>query len=559
MKALLISDFSINNLAGYLKNDLIHKNLQTHIAPFNQVHQVLINDNLGCWSEKHDFAILWTQPERVLKNFNHFINNEDVTIEELINEVENFADLIIKASSRVDFLFVSSWTVDKSLHYKGRLNTKLNVGIVDVLSQLNRILREKFDTYPSIVVLDSSKWIEMSGSIAYSSKLWYLSKTPFHSSVFANASKDIASIIENIKGNSRKLIITDLDNTLWGGVIGDAGMENIVLGGHHPKGEAFQDFQRGLKAISNTGIVLAISSKNEESIALNAIENHPEMILKKDDFVAWRINWEDKAQNILEITQELNLGLDSVVFLDDNPFERERVKHALPDVLVPDLPVDPMLYRQFLLQLNCFNSTAVSEEDRNRTTLYTEEKDRQDAKKEFSSVEDWLKSINIQVSCEPLNSENFQRVLQLLNKTNQMNLLTNRYSEAELLERLNNDDDLIFAFSVKDNFGDAGLTGIIGLKAENDNLIFTDFVLSCRVIGRKVEETMLSFAVDIARKKGLKDVVANFVHTEKNKPCFEFFKNSGFDYQNEAFYWNSEKKYAQPNYVELNVLKQEIN
>lgn len=551
MKALLISDFSINNLAGYLKNDLVHKSIQTYLAPFNQVHQVLINNNLDCWSEKYDFAVLWTQPERVLKNFNLFINNESVTIDELKEEVENFADLIIKSSSRVDFLFISSWTIDKSLHYKGRLNTKLNVGVVDVLSQLNRILREKLDAHPSIVVLDSSKWIEMSGSIAYSPKLWYLSKTPFHSSVFANASKDITSIIENIKDASRKLIITDLDNTLWGGVIGDVGIENIVLGGHNPKGEAFQDFQRGLKSISNTGIILAISSKNEESVALNAIENHPEMFLKKNDFVAWRINWEDKAQNILEITQELNLGLDSVIFLDDNPFERERVKHALPDVLVPDLPVDPMMYKQFLLQLNCFNSTAVSEEDKNRTALYALEKDRQDSKKEFSSVQDWLKSINIQVSYEPLNSENFQRVLQLLNKTNQMNLLTNRYSETELLQKLNSDEDLVFAFSVRDNFGDAGLTGVIGLKAENDNLVFTDFVLSCRVIGRKVEETMLSVAIDIARKEGLKNVIANFVHTEKNKPCFEFFKNSGFDYKNESFYWDMVKKYARPEYVSL--------
>jgi hypothetical protein len=145
MKALLISDFSINNLAGYLKNDIVDKALQTTIAPFNQVHQVLIDEALDCWSEKHDIAILWTQPERVLKNFNHFLNNEDVNIEILKNEVENFTNLIIQASSRVEFLFVSSWTVDQSLFYQGRLNSKLDIGIVDVLSQMNIILREKLD------------------------------------------------------------------------------------------------------------------------------------------------------------------------------------------------------------------------------------------------------------------------------------------------------------------------------------------------------------------------------------------------------------------------------
>lgn len=554
MRALLISDFSINNLSGYLKNDLGAKTLQTTIAPFNQVHQVLINDKLDCWSETYDFTVLWTQPERVLKNFSHFLNNEDFNFELLKSEVENFADLIIQASHRIELLFVSSWTVDQSLHYKGKSNTKSEIGVVDVLSQMNRILREKLNPFSKIILLDSSKWISMSGAIAYSPKLWYLSKTPFHSTVFANASKDIVSILDKIKGNSRKLIITDLDNTLWGGVIGDVGIENIVLGGHDPKGEAFQDFQRGLKALSNTGIVLAISSKNEESVALNAIENHPEMWLKKNDFVAWRINWNDKAQNILEITQELNLGLDSVVFLDDNSFERERVKHALPEVLVPELPTDPLLYKHFLLQLDCFNSGVMSDEDKNRTALYALEKNRQNSKKEFSSVEDWLKSINIKVSFESLNTENFQRVLQLLNKTNQMNLLTNRYSETELLRRLNNNDDLIFAFSVKDNFGDAGLTGVIGLRIENDNLVFTDFVLSCRVIGRKVEETMLSVAVDLAKKKELKNVIANYIETEKNKPCFDFFKNSGFIHKNNAFYWDAEKRYSRPYYIELETI-----
>lgn len=550
MKALLISDFSINHLSGYLKNDLADNSLQTTIAPFNQVHQVLIDENLECWTEKHDTAILWTQPERVLNYFQDFLDNKNVDLEALECEVENFVDRIIQASERVEFMLISSWTVDKSLYYQGKLNTKLNVGVVDVLSQMNRILRVKLDAYSNIIVLDSSKWMAMVGSIAYSPKLWYMSKTPFHSSVFMHASKDISSIINKLKGKSRKLIITDLDNTLWGGVIGDLGIEKIVLGGHNPKGEAFQDFQRGLKALSNEGIILAISSKNEESIALNAIENHPEMCLRKSDFVAWRINWEDKANNIVEISQELNLGLDSIVFLDDNPFERERVKHALPEVLVPELPIDPMLFRHFLMQLDCFNSSGISKEDQKRTELYKLEKNRSDSKKVFTSVEDWLKSIDIKVSYELLNETNFQRTLQLLNKTNQMNLVTARYSEMELLGRRKSDGHFTFAFSVKDNFGDAGLTGVLGVRIEKDQLVFTDFVLSCRVIGRKVEEIMLSVAVDIARKHGLKNVIATIKHTEKNKPCYEFFRKSGFEQVEDSFIWPVEKNYEFPDFIE---------
>lgn len=552
MKALFISDFSINNLSAYLKNDLVENELHSTIAPFNQVHQVLLDGQLECWSIKHDFAVVWTQPERVIENFNQFVKNEDIHLETLRREVENFAELIINAGRRVELLFVSSWSIDKSLNYKGRSNAKLGIGVVDILSQMNQILREKLDAFPSIIILDSTKWIELSGSMAYNPKLWYLSKTPFHSSVFQNASRDISSILRTIKGNSRKLIVTDLDNTLWGGVIGDAGVEKILLGGHNPKGEAFQDFQQALKSLSKTGVVLAISSKNEESIALNAIENHPEMVLRKSDFVTWRINWDDKAKNILEITQELNLGLDAVVFLDDNAFERERVKQALPEVLVPELPSDPMLYKQFLLQLDCFNSNAISAEDKSRTELYAIEKNRITAKKGFTSVEDWLKSIDIKITVEELNNDNFQRVVQLLNKTNQMNLTTGRYTENQLRERNEREDHFTFAFSVKDNFGDAGLTGIMGLKTDKEDLIFTDFVLSCRVIGRKIEETMLSVAVDLAITKGLNRVVAPFISTEKNKPCRTFFENSGFEMNENVFSWKTNKPYIRPDYVELN-------
>ena len=554
MNILLISDFSINNLSGYLKNELLDFRLQTTIAPFNQVHQVLLDSSLECWEEKNDYALIWTQPERVLKGFNSFLNNEPIELEVILDEVEKFASLIVNASDRVDAFFVSNWTVDLTLNYKGILNTKPNYGIVDVITKMNWTLSKVLSKYSKIHILDSNKWISNAGKGAYSPKLWYLSKTPFHSSVFANASKDIASCLKSVKTVAKKLIVIDLDNTLWGGVVGDVGAENLVLGGHNPLGEAFKDFQSALKSILNRGVVLAISSKNEEIVAINTIENHSEMVLQKKDFVAWRINWDDKAKNIFEIAQELNLGLDSIVFLDDNPFERERIKHALPEVFVPDFPSDPMLYKQFLLQLDCFNSVSSTFEDLNRTELYALEKERVVSKIGFSDIEEWLKSIDIKVKCEKLNEDNFQRVLQLLNKTNQMNLSTLRYSESDLIEIKNNSLNDIFAFSVKDNFGDAGLTGVIGVKQVDNSLIITDFLLSCRVIGRKVEETMLSVAIDLAIEKGCTSVLANFIQTEKNKPCFDFFCSSGFLENGNQFIWDCTNDYVRPFYVELEFL-----
>ncbi len=553
MKALLISDFSINNLSGYLKNDLIEQKLEIVIAPFNQVHQVLLDDTSDCWTETFELGIVWTQPERVLKHFATYLNGEDVNIEILLSEVKDFAYSLKGASNRLKTLFVANWSIDFSLNYQGILSAKSGFGIYDILAKMNALLTNELNLIPNIYVINSQKWIAMSGGNAYSSKLWYLSKTPFHSSVFANASKDICSFFLSLNKPNKKLIVTDLDNTLWGGVVGDVGSENLVLGGHHAVGEAYKDFQLALKALSKKGVVLAITSKNEESVAMNAIENHSEMVLRKSDFVAWRINWEDKAKNIFEIAQELKLGLDSIVFLDDNPFERERIKHSLPEVLVPELPKDPLLYKHFLLQLDCFNSNTISEEDRKRTELYSIEKQRLEHKNGFNDLEEWLKSIDIKVKCEELNSENSQRVLQLLNKTNQMNLLTARYTEKELLDRSFDENHFTYAFLVKDNFGDAGLTGVIGLQVNGEILQFTDFVLSCRVIGRKVEETMLSVAVNLARKLKLKFVEANYIETEKNKPCFDFFQNSNFELQNNTFSWEVDKMYIRPYYVDLEI------
>ena len=201
-----------------------------------------------------------------------------------------------------------------------------------------------------IVLLDSQRWLSAAGTASSNSKLWYMSKTPFHSTVFQEASSDILAAIAGIRGLNKKVLILDLDGTLWEGVVGDIGWERLTLGGHDPVGEAFADFQKELRRLVNRGVLLAIASKNEEATALEAIRRHPEMVLKLEDFAMWKINWHDKAANIADIMSSLNLGLDSAVFLDDSAFERARVREALPQVLVPELPADPMQYPSFLPQ-----------------------------------------------------------------------------------------------------------------------------------------------------------------------------------------------------------------
>jgi len=347
--------------------------------------------------------------------------------------------------------------------------------------------------------------------------------------VFREAAKDIKAALRGIYGQSRKLVVLDLDDTLWGGIVGDDGWQNLQLGGHDATGEAFVDFQRMLKALTRRGVLLGVVSKNTESVAIEAIESHPEMVLKLEDFAGWRINWDDKARNIAELTEELNLGLQSVVFIDDNPIERSRVRAALPEVLVPEWPTDKTQYVGALLALDCFEPPRLSNEDRERAKMYATERTRQALKANVSSVDDWLSSLETEVTVESLSSANVKRAAQLLNKTNQLNLRTRRMTEAELLAWAEAEDHRVWTISVRDRFGASGLTGILGLavNGSSTSVSVEDFVLSCRVMGRRVEEVMLAVAARHARGLGAKSLVATYEETPKNRPCLEFFQRSG--------------------------------
>lgn len=383
--------------------------------------------------------------------------------------------------------------------------------------------------------------------------MWYRGKIAFGNNVYKEAVQDIKSALRGISGQSRKLVILDLDDTLWGGVVGDAGWENILLGGHDPIGEGYVDFQHALKSLTNRGILLGLVSKNEESTALEAINKHPEMVLDLKDLAGWKINWQDKAQNIVDMVSELNLGLQSVVFIDDNPVERARVRDTLSEVFVPEWPNDPMLYKSTLLNLRCFDTPSISKEDMERTKMYLSEQQRTSMKESVSSLDEWLKGLKMKVKVEELSDINIQRTTQLLNKTNQMNLATRRMTEPELFEWANADGHYIWTFRVSDRYGDAGLTGIISLEVKNGSGQITDFILSCRVIGRKVEETMLHKIIQHARSLGLSKLTAEYKNTPKNKPCFDYWIRSGFDFDEEKnlFTWDLEKDYGLPECIEL--------
>ena len=282
-------------------------------------------------------------------------------------------------------------------------------------------------------------------------------------------------------------------------------------------------------------------SKNEESVALDAIRSQPEMVLKVEHLAGWRINWRDKARNIAELTKELNLGLQSVVFVDDNPIERARVRDALPEVFVPDWPEDKTKYVEALSALRCFDVPHVSREDASRSALYAQERARDEMKR--SSRRSTTGSMAWARWCAStrLDDAYLARTVQLLNKTNQMNLRTRRLTEAELLSWAKDPKHEMWVVHVSDKMGDAGLTGILGLEVGDEHATIADFVLSCRVMGRRVEDAIVWFAAERARKHGAQKLVAPYVPTPKNAPCQKFFDScAAFTREGDVFVWNDE-------------------
>jgi FkbH-like protein len=541
LKGIFLSNFNLQNFVNYLENDIDFPLIKTSLAPYGQVMNILLGDNKTI---KYDFGFVWLMPQAVIGSFNNLINGHVTQFTSIMTEVDDFCNAVIKYSEAFKYLFIVSWSLPSYFRGIGLRDLKNEVGISNCLMRMNLRLADNFDTRKNIYLLDSQKWIGNAGEEAFSSKLWYLSKTPFNNIVFKQALKELKSAIKTISGDSKKMIILDLDDTLWGGILGDIGWENLKLGGHDFTGEAFVEFQSALKTLKEKGILLAIVSKNEEAIALEAILKHPEMILKKDDFIGSEINWDDKSKNILTLLKRVNIGPQSVVFIDDNPVERDRIRQSIPEVYVPEWPANKLEYTKALHKLNCFDIDGTSTEDLERTKLYLAENERNNLKSELNSVDDWLKSLRTVVTVETLNNQNLQRTVQLMNKTNQMNLITRRLTESELLSWVNQKNHKLWTFGVTDKFSNSGLTGILSIEFDDKIIRIFDFILSCRVMGRKIEEIMLNHVIQYSKKNGVDKIVAIYLPTPKNKPCFDFWiSKSGFTFieKENSFIWNFSK------------------
>lgn len=548
----LVSDFNVDLLASSLRAGLGPSH-RVSTAPFGQVFQTLLSPD-----SRHVNAqttlIVWTRPESVIESFSRALLMERVDHGEVLREVEQYVKGLQALAASCRYVLHPTWTIANTKRLYGLLDLKPRLGLRHLLCSMNLALAQSMETSSNLYILDANAWLHTAGAKAYAPKLDLIAKAPFVPAVFQAAAHAIRAALDAFEGKARKLVVVDLDNTLWGGVVGDDGPSGLSLGGHDHVGEAFVGFQRALLALTHRGVQLAIASKNDERLAFEVIDRHSEMVLRRDHFAGWRINWKDKADNIVELARELRLGLNSFVFIDDNPAERARVSSALPEVLVPEWPTDPSLYASTLEALDCFDVPQITEEDFERTAAQVAERHRKSSLATVAqgSFDDWLVSLETRVEVEPLSADNLPRVAQLFNKTNQMNLSTRRLTSAEIDAWSRSPGRHMWTIRVRDRFGDSGLTGVISVELDGRSARVADLILSCRVMGRHVEYAMLHVASAFAARTNTEELQVKYSPTDRNAPCLAMLEASALEKRRDnLFVWQGNTPYSMPPAISL--------
>ena len=524
--------------------------LQIWEADFNQIERQIFDPTSELYEFKPEITIVFQSSHKLLGKYNK-LKQEQLSLlaEKELELIENiYSNLINYLNGKV--ILYNYTEIDDAIF--GNYANKTESSFLFQLRKLNYELMLYASKNTNLYLCDLSSIQNYVGKSSF-----------FHSSVYINtemvlsidvvpkvASKTL-DIINLLNGKLKKCIILDLDNTMWGGIIGDDGLENIQIG-TLGIGKAFSEFQYWIKKLKNRGIIVAVCSKNTESVAKEPFEKHPDMVLHLEDISVFVANWENKADNIRQIKNILNIGFDSIVFLDDNPFERNMVRENIPEICVPELPEDPADYLEYLYVLNLFETISFSNEDIERTKQYQVEAQRITFQQKFTNEDDFLKSLNMRSLIEPFNKFNTPRVAQLSQRSNQYNLRTIRYTDFDIETLAESKKHFTFAFSLEDKFGDNGLICVIILLKENSQTLFIDtWFMSCRVLKRGMENFVLNTIVDFAKDKGFTIIKGEYLPTAKNEMVKNHYLNLGFEKQNEYWILHLENYQQKNNYITI--------
>lgn len=526
IKVALLGDTATQFLATAIKGYGIEYgfNIDLFEAEYNQIERQFLDPTSDLFSFDPQFIVVFQSTHKLNEKFSSLDTQDQLS---LAKDRINFINEILNLT-KAKIIYFNYPEIEDSVF--GSYQNKLPQSFVFQVRKLNYELMQLSEKEQNFFVCDLSAIQNKYGrNFMFDAMIYTNTEMILSIDAVPLVAKRAIDIISAIQGKFKKCVILDLDNTLWGGVIGDDGLEGIQLGHGLGIGKAFTEFQMWLKKLKNRGIILCVCSKNDEKNAKEPFLKHPDMILHLEDISVFMANWETKVDNIRQIQQILNIGFDSMVFIDDNSFERNIVRENIQSITVPEMPEDPSLYLEYLYSLNLFETASYSSSDKDRTKQYQIQAQRAEFSKTFKNEDDFLSSLNMESTVEPFTKFNTPRVAQLSQRSNQFNLRTVRYTEADIKNIADDPNVVSLAFTLKDKFGDNGLIAVIILKKINEEELFIDtWFMSCRVLKRGMENFTLNKIVEIARKIGAKRIIGEYIPTLKNEMVKDHYKNLGF-------------------------------
>lgn len=539
LKIALLGDCSTQLLAQAIRGSGYDKHLNIDVfdADYNQVDRLIMNVTSELYVCEPDYTVIFEAGHKLIQKYNKTHEAERATFAE--TQFDRISKLIEVLQSNIKSRVIYFNYAEEDDRVFGSFANKVQSSFIFQERKLNYMLSEYSVKNVGFHICDiSSIQNKLGRDLLFSPSIYINTESVLSMDALPAVAESIVQTIAAIEGQINKCLILDLDNTLWGGVIGDDGLDNIQIG-LFGIGKAFTEFQYWVKKLQQRGIIICICSKNTESVAKDPFMKHPDMVLRLQDFAVFKANWNNKVDNINCIQQILNIGFDSMVFLDDNPFERNMVRESIKNITVPELPQDPAEYLEYLYSLNLFETASYSVEDANRTEQYHSKSQREEALSFFTNENDFLKSLNMVAKVEPFNSFSLPRVAQLSQRSNQFNLRTVRYSEDDIKNIVESDGYITFSFTLEDKFGNNGIICAIILKELEATELFIDtWFMSCRVLKRGMENFVLNTIVSYAIRSGYKTLLGEYIPTDKNALVKDHFANLGFNQA--GMFWNLE-------------------
>lgn len=541
------SNYTVAPLPSFIEvQSAFHKiGVRSYIGEYNQHYQEILNPSSSALSFSPDIAFLLLSLHElcptILNSFTDLTDQHKLDQKEIILEhVLDWVNLTLERTTAT--VFITNF-LQPTFPSFGIADSQQGYSENEFYVELNLALQKKFKANPRVYVVDIDKLASRYGKEqAINSKMFFMAKVLWHEKFLPTIAQEFVRYLISFLGQTKKCLVLDLDNTLWGGVIGEEGIEGLKIGNDDPISEAYLAFQYKIAALKNRGVILGICSKNNQADALEVFDTKVEMPLNIKDFSAIEINWDPKYINIKNIAKKLNIGTDSIVFIDDNPVECSLVSQALPEVTTVQLPADPALYTDVLDNILVFEKFNILSDDLNKAQQYSQNEQRKEEKERIGDLNSYLHSLKTQVKICLATDQDLPRVHQLFSKTNQFNLTTIRYSMSDIEAFHKHGHDSIIIVSVQDKFGDLGTVGLSLLKKREHQLLIDSFILSCRAMGRGIETALINYIKReyLLSQKSLK-LMGSYIPTKKNMPTKDFFESQGFVLVSEGT--NGEKYY----------------